>query len=76
MSGQIIFCEECRKDVGYNETDVIMSSTLKGETYEYSGRKATCADYGFEVYIAKNEDYNLKKLYDAYRVKSKLFDFL
>lgn len=72
MSEKITFCEECRKDVGYNETEVLMSGTLKGETYEYSGKKATCTDCGFEVYIAEIEDYNLKKLYDAYRVKNSI----
>jgi len=70
MNREKTFCEECRKDVEYIvETTVIMSN-LKGEVYEYKGKKAVCTECGNEVYVAEIEDENLKALYDAYRQKN------
>ncbi|MHB1154852.1 MAG: hypothetical protein ACYCWE_19370 [Eubacteriales bacterium] len=66
------FCEECRDDVVYNKTEVMMQNDLKGETYEYKGKKAICDKCGSEVYVAEIADYNLKALYDAYRNKDSI----
>lgn len=70
MIDNVTFCEECRKDVSYIETEEIIQNELKGETFEYKGKKATCNECGSEVYVAEIEDYNLKALYDAYRTKN------
>lgn len=70
MIERMIFCEGCRKDVVYTETEVLMQNALKGETYEYTGKKAVCTECGSEVYVAEIEDHNLKALYDAYRKKN------
>ncbi len=67
MVERITFCEGCRNDVGYTEKAVGMKSELKGEIYEYTGKKAVCTVCGLEVYVPEIEDYNLKALYDAYR---------
>jgi uncharacterized phage-associated protein len=64
------FCEECRKDVPYSIESLLMRGKLKGEEYEYAGRKALCGECGSEVYVAKIEDENLKALYDEYRQKT------
>ncbi|HEY5584698.1 MAG TPA: type II toxin-antitoxin system antitoxin SocA domain-containing protein [Ruminiclostridium sp.] len=70
MSEKMTFCEECRKDITYSVEIVSMKGTLKGEEYSYSGKKATCAQCGTEVYVSEIEDKNLKILYDAYRQKN------
>ncbi len=70
MNEKIAFCEECRKDVTYREQEVILQNILKGENYEYTGKKAICDECGLEVYVAEIEDYNLKSLYDTYRKKN------
>jgi len=72
MIESITFCEECRKDVSYIETEEIFQNELKGETFEYKGKKAVCNECGSEVYVAEIEDYNLKALYDAYRTKNSI----
>lgn len=72
MDKAITFCEECRSDVVYNVTEVMMQNDLKGETYEYKGKKAVCDKCGSGVYVAEIEDYNLKALYDAYRSKNSI----
>ncbi|NPV81729.1 MAG: DUF4065 domain-containing protein [Firmicutes bacterium] len=69
MNKRTTFCEECRKDVAYSMENVSLKGTLKGEEYNYSGKKAICAECGAEVYVAEIEDENLKALYDAYRQK-------
>lgn len=70
MNKNLTFCEECRKDVAYYVESVYINSTLKGEEYGYTGKKAVCAECGAEVYVAQIEDDNLKSLYDAYRQKN------
>lgn len=66
------FCEDCRKEVKYTETDLMMNSELKGEAYEYTGKKAVCAECEAEVYVAEIEDSNLKALYAAYRKRNSI----
>lgn len=70
MNKNLTFCEECRKDVAYYVESVYINSTLKGEEYNYTGKKAVCTECGAEVYVAEIEDNNLKSLYDAYRQKN------
>ena len=70
MNKNLTFCEECRKDVAYYVESVYINSTLKGEEYNYTEKKAVCAECGAEVYVAQIEDDNLKSLYDAYRQKN------
>lgn len=72
MIERMTFCEECRKDVDYIETEVIMQNELKREMFEYKGKRAICEKCGSEVYVAEIEDYNLKALYDAYRKKNSI----
>jgi putative zinc finger/helix-turn-helix YgiT family protein len=72
MNEKMTFCEECRKDVAYLVDNVSLKSALKGEEYNYTGKKAICAECGAEVYVASIEDENLKALYDAYRQKNGL----
>jgi putative zinc finger/helix-turn-helix YgiT family protein len=72
MNEKMTFCEECRKDVAYVVDNVSLKSVLKGEEYNYRGKKAVCAACGAEVYVAAIEDENLKALYDAYRQKNGL----
>lgn len=72
MIEKMTICEECRKDVGYTETEVVMKNELKGETYEYTGKMAVCAECGAEVYVPEIDDFNLKALYDAYRMRNSI----
>ncbi len=70
MNEKQTFCEECRNDVAYSLEIVSMKGTLRGDEYNYIGKKATCAKCGTEVYVAQIGDENLKALYDAYRQKN------
>ena len=70
MNRNKTFCEECRRDVEYIVETATIKGKLKGEEYEYTGKKAVCTECGSEVYVADIEDENLKALYDTYRQKN------
>jgi hypothetical protein len=70
MNRNKTFCEECRRDVEYMVETATIKGKLKGEEYEYTGKKAVCTECGSEVYVADIEDENLKALYDTYRQKN------
>lgn len=67
MNNKNVFCENCRKDVNYVEKEEYMSAELKGETYNYYGKTATCDDCHNEIYVSEINDYNLIQLYNAFR---------
>lgn len=67
MNKKTVFCEYCRKDVLYTEKDECMSAELKGETYNYSGKTATCDECYKEIYVSEVNDYNLRQLYNEFR---------
>ena len=73
MNRNKTFCEECRRDVEYMVETATIKGKLKGEEYEYTGKKAVCTECGSEVYVADIEDENLKALYDTYVKKTALF---
>lgn len=70
MRDNLVFCAECRNDVMYTITEEKINGTLKGESYEYVGKVARCAECGKEIYVAEINDYNLKALYDLYRERN------
>jgi uncharacterized phage-associated protein len=67
-----VICPECRDDVSYTVTEQKIVDTLDGESYEYMGRVAHCAECGAELYVGEINDTNLKALYDAIRIKRNL----
>lgn len=69
MNERKVFCEECRNDVTFTVMNKWMDGTIKGETYDYLGKAAHCIDCGSIIYVEEINDYNLKALYDKYRVK-------
>lgn len=64
-----MFCEECRRDVAYNIEKIKMEHTLKGYQYLFTGKVATCANCRSEIYVDDVNDYNLKALYNRYRME-------
>lgn len=70
MNNKKVFCEECRKDVNYIINNKQMEGTIKGETYNYLGKIAHCIDCQSEIYVPEINDFNLKALYDEYRIKN------
>lgn len=64
-----VFCECCRKDVSFIVTSKQLKGTIKGDDYTYLGQIAHCDTCGSEIYVSAVNDYNLKLLYDEYRVK-------
>ena len=70
MNEKLIFCEGCRKDVQYTVNNANIKENFKGEAYEYIGKRATCDECSSEIYVSEVEDFNLKALYDAYRIKN------
>ena len=70
MNKEKIFCEECRNDVNYIETSVSMTGTIKTKAYHYTGREAHCADCGALLFVPELSDYNLRALYDVFRVEN------
>lgn len=72
MNKKNVFCEYCRKDVGYSEKKEYMSAELKGETYSYSGKTATCDKCYNEIYVSEVNDYNLIQLYNEFRKQNNI----
>ena len=72
MRKGITFCEECRKEVEYKEVEKELTSKLKGKTYHYKGKEATCAECGSMVYVADINDSNLEQLYKEFSIKNNL----
>ena len=70
MSERKVLCEECRDRVEFNVVEKEIVDTLKGENYTYMGKEAYCSKCGAEVYVDDVIDFNLEKLYDAYREKN------
>lgn len=69
---KLFFCAECRRDVEFIIEELAVKSSLKGEEYEYIGKKAICKECGKEIYVPEINDFNLKALYDSYRLKNDL----
>lgn len=67
MNKKTVFCEYCRKDVEYTEKEEHLSAELKGETYLYYGKVATCDECLDEIYVGDINDYNLVQLYKEFR---------
>lgn len=65
-----VFCEECRDDVLITVEEKQIEGTIKGEKYTCLGKVAHCVECGSEIYDDEINDYNLKALYDQYRVKN------
>ena len=72
MNEKITFCEHCRDDDFYTEKEEFMSDQLKGVTYNYYGKKATCKGCNKEVYVSEINDYNLKQLYNEFRKQNNI----
>jgi len=68
----IAFCEECRADVSYTVEEVILEANLKGDYYQYLGKKAICDECGNELYVGAISDQNLEILYALHRQKKGL----
>lgn len=66
------FCENCRKDVLYNENDICMYSELKGKSYNYYGKIAVCSECNNEVFVSEIDDYNLEQLYNEFRKENNI----
>lgn len=56
----LVFCENCRREVGYTVEIAIFKSEVKGIEYVYTGLKGVCWECGSEVYIQELEDENLR----------------
>ena len=67
MNNRTEFCECCRKDVIYTEKEGCMSAELKGKSYDYFGKTATCGVCSSEIYVGDVNDYNLMQLYKEFR---------
>lgn len=62
-----VFCEHCRKEVFYSEKEKAVTAELKGETFNYQERVATCDECTNELFVEELNDYNLKVLYNEFR---------
>lgn len=72
MNDKLTFCEYCREDVFYTEKDEYMSSDIKGETYNYYGKKAICNECNNEIFAHEINDYNLNQLYTKFRKENNI----
>ena len=72
MLNKMVYCEECREEKLYTVSEVKKKGILKGQEYEYRGKIAHCNDCGQEVYVEEINDYNLRALYDRYRIENKI----
>jgi len=67
MKRDKVFCEHCREDVEYSVLEAVQKGNLKGEEYEFIGKRTICNECSSDVFVAEIEDENLKSLYDSYR---------
>ena len=67
MRSKKVLCAECRNRVSFRVIKKQMEHVIKGENYTYMGKEAYCSKCGAEVYVDDVIDFNLEKLYDAYR---------
>lgn len=72
MKNRKVFCEDCRKDVGFVIKDEQMKGQIKGDTYNYKGKIAYCSNCKSEIYVDYVNDFNLDALYDEYRKKNNI----
>jgi Uncharacterized phage-associated protein len=70
MNDKLTYCENCNQDTEYEIVNLKMSGRLKDVTYFYDGKEARCKECGKPVYVPEVNDYNLKQLYDVFRVKN------
>ncbi len=68
MNTKTAFCEECRDYTEYTIFDTPMTGEIKGVEYHYIGKEIKCNNCGAFVFLPEINDYNLKALYDVYRV--------
>lgn len=69
MEERKVFCPECREEVSFTVKNKKIQTTLHGEKYTYTGRVAYCNNCSSEIYVDDVNDFNLKALYDEFRVK-------
>lgn len=72
MSEKMTFCENCRDDVFYIEKEEYINAQLKGENYNYTGKKAICKECNSEVFVSDINDYNLRELYNEFRKQNNI----
>ena len=72
MNENKVFCEVCRNDVSYHVLDKEKIGTLKDKEYNYLGKEAYCNECSSLVYVGDINDFNLKALYDQYRIKNNI----
>lgn len=72
MSDKMTFCENCRDDVFYIEEEEYINAQLKGENYNYTGKKAICKECNSEVFVSDINDYNLRELYNEFRKQNNI----
>lgn len=70
MKRDYAFCEECRDEVEYTIIERNMTGMVKGTEYPYTGKEAHCVNCGALIYVPEINDYNLKALYDVYRMEN------
>ena len=72
MKEKLVFCENCRDDVGYVVEERKMTGNIHGDQYRYNGWEARCKECGELVYVPEIHDENLTALYDEYRTRKNI----
>ena len=67
-----IYCEFCDKYQNYHIVDKEFCNCLKGKKYKYIGKAALCNECNNELYLGEINDYNLKALYNEYRIYNRI----
>ena len=70
MNSNIVYCEICREDVSCNVENIPETQTFKGEDIQFIATVAKCDKCNGNVFVGEFMEDNLKRLYDAYRVKN------
>ena len=65
---EISFCEYCMNENDYKIHDVNKTIILNDEEISYVSKEAICNDCGNEIFVSNVSDYNLKALYEEYRI--------
>jgi len=71
---EVTFCEYCMSENEYKVIEAKKISILKDEEICHKSKEALCSNCGNEIFVSDICDYNMKTLYEEYRISHNLIE--
>ena len=71
---ELVFCEYCMSENEYKVNEVKKTTVLKDQEICYMSKEAICSNCGNEIFVSNICDYNLKTLYEEYRLSHNIIN--